>query len=152
MNALSVWAEPGCVCGSHSGNYPTPTAYLNFRLTRGAVRGLPVLKSGLVGQNDLEKNNTVRTTKGEFSQRWQGRSLVNFPAREDPSGIRKDEGPGVTYEAEIREGSWEVGATRHLMTLSVLYSFESDPRKEFKSSPICGGRCANGIGCWLHPD
>lgn len=67
----------------------------------------------------------VRATKGEFSQRWQGRSLVNFPAREDPSGIRKDEGPGVTYEAEIREGCcWEVAVTRHLMTLSVLYSFE----------------------------
>lgn len=74
------------------------------------------MKLDLAGQNDLRKRT------------WSGPQRGNFP-KDDKERNRgflqqgKDEGPGVTCEAEIRDvlGSWSEQASDDSLA---LYSFE----------------------------
>lgn len=64
-----------------------------------------------------------------LSRRWKGRWRSQGLSSKDSLGSRKEEGPGVKCEAEIRGmlGSWR---ERQLMTLTAPPPLEPEPVKE----------------------
>lgn len=125
------WAGPlGGTGWGHSGSlHPTPTACLRLRPTQGMGPGLPVLRSDPPGGVPHLEEEGGGGQKVVLSRRWKGRRRSQgLSSKKDSLGSRKEEGPGVKCEAEIRGmlGSWR---ERQLMRLTAPPPLEPEPVK-----------------------
>lgn len=140
------WAGPSGGTGwGHSGSlYPTPTACLSLRPTQGIGPQLPVLRLDPTGGVlHLEKEGGGDQKVGTYPKAERKAEKPRLSSK-DSSGSRKEEGPGVKCETEIRGmlGSWR---ERQLRTLPAPPPLEPEPVKD-GSKPRVSERRASGAG------
>ena len=146
-------------------------ARLSLGARRGTSPGLPVLRLDSTGGDlHLGKEKSGRQRVGVFPKVERGAEQPGgFPARTESSSTRKEEGPGVTCEAEIRDllGRQREGALDDSQCVSTPLNWiqgktapgrrlrpghecpRLDPRPADTPSParpVCVRLCAGGRG------